>query len=215
MKRKILIPLITTFILGVSLVTFPVFAQENTDDLKDQIKALQKRVEELESTQSKNLQQNSQFQQRIPHQNRFNRPLGGGWDPFEEMGRMQEEMNRMFQNSFSRSGSFGSGKKGMFKNNMFYDGDFNIQETKEGYTIKFDMSGLDKDRLDIEVNEHSITISGERSSQSEKSNQNGLYSSRSFGSFLKTVPLPVDADTEKMETKKKGNMLVIRMPKKT
>jgi len=103
----------------------------------------------------------------------------------------------------------------MFKNNMFYDEDFDIQEMKDGYEIKFDMSGLDNDKVNIEINEHSVTISGERSSQAEESNQNGFYSSRSFGTFLKTVSLPVDADTQKMETKKEGDMLIIKMPKKT
>ena len=210
MKKTQIIPLVTTFVLGVCLVTGSASAQENVTELKDQIKALQKRVEELEAKQV----QNNLPQRNIPFHNQSNYPRRGGWDPFEEMGRMQQEMNRMFQNSFSRSRGTNSGLNGMFNSNMFYNGDFDIQETKEGYVIKFDMNGLDKDKLNIDVNEHSITISGEKSSQIEKSNPNGFYSSQSFGTFLKTVPLPIDADTAKMETKKENNTLIIRMPKK-
>ncbi|HLF18828.1 MAG TPA: Hsp20/alpha crystallin family protein [Candidatus Omnitrophota bacterium] len=36
-----------------------------------------------------------------------------------------------------------------------------------------------------------------------------------FGTFLKTIPLPVNADTEKVKTEQKGDELVITMPKKT
>ncbi|VAX35678.1 hypothetical protein MNBD_UNCLBAC01-1175 [hydrothermal vent metagenome] len=98
MKKINLTAFSILFFLSFFLFTSPVFSKENRNELKAQIEVLQKRVEELESAQS-----------------------GRDWDPFEEMGRMQEEMNRMFQNSFSRSGNSRSGRKGIFKNNMFYD----------------------------------------------------------------------------------------------
>jgi HSP20 family protein len=212
MKRAYFIPLSMALILGLSSAVSPVFAADNVSDLKAQIEALQKRVEELEAARSKPAQQ-------APPSNAFQNPgsapWGGGWDPFDEMSRIQEEMNRMFQRSFSNPGFAGSGKAGMFKNNMFYDEDYNIQETKDGYQLTFDMSGFDQDKVNIDVNGHSITISGQQSSQEDQSKGNGYFESRSYGSFLKTVPLPPDADPQKMETKKDGNTLIIKIPKKT
>jgi len=101
-----------TLILGVSLFARPIFAEEKEADLKAQIEALQKRVENLESAKTKDEKLIPQLQQRSLNQNQFNRSRGGGWEPFEEMERMQEEMNRMFQHSFSHPGFPGSSKGG-------------------------------------------------------------------------------------------------------
>jgi HSP20 family protein len=85
---------------------------------------------------------------------------------------------------------------------------------KDGYEIIFNMKGLDQEKVDIEINEHSITVKGEHSRQEKEEGQGTFYSSSSFGSFMKTIPLPVDADTSKVKTEKKGDSLVIRLPKK-
>lgn len=213
MRKNTIIVLSAVFLLSfVLLAENTVYGDENSGELKAQIEALQKRVEELEATQLKGPQKSTQEQQAFSQQ----KGPGGSWDswdPFEEMSRVQEEMGRMFQSSLSSPGYFGSGKTGMF-NNMFYDEDLSVKEIDNRYEISIDMSGFDKDKVDLEVNEHSIAISGQRTSKNEQSNKNGYYSSQSFGSFLKTVPLPTDADTQKMETKKDGNILVIKMPKK-
>ena len=195
-----------TVLLAFSLCCIPAVAEETEDvaELKKQIEVLQKRVEELETEKE---DEDSFYTPR----SRFRRGFGFGWDPFDEMDRMQEQMNQMFQNSFSRGGS---GKRGMFSSNMSFDYDFDLKETNDGYEIKFDMTGLDKEKIDIQINEHSITVKGEHSRQDAEESQNSFFSSQSFGSFMKTIPLPVDADTSKIKTEKEGDTLVIRLPKK-
>lgn len=205
MKRKnILLGLGLAFFLLVFLC-MPVMAQqtENIDELKQQIKALQKRVEELESKQ--------QVQEQDDPWGFFGTPQDDFWDPFEEMRRMQGQMDRMFQNSFQ---SRGQSKGGMFSSNMSFDYDFDMQETEDGYIITFDMTGLDQDKVDIDINQHSITVKGEHSRKDTEENPNSYFSSSSYGSFMKTIPLPVDADTSKLQTEKEGDNLVIRLPKK-
>ena len=76
------------------------------------------------------------------------------------------------------------------------------------------MTGLDKEKIDIEINEHSITVQGEHSRQDTEESPNRYFSSQSFGSFMKTIPLPVDADTTEIKTEKEGDTLVVRLPKK-
>jgi HSP20 family protein len=120
-------------------------------------------------------------------------------------------MNRMFQESMR---SFGPSNRGAANSNFPRDYDFHLKETDQGYVIEFDISGLDKEKLDIQINSQSITLSGQYSDKTEEINPYGYYSSKSFGTFLKTIPLPVDADIGKIKTDKQGDVLVIKMPKK-
>ena len=196
--------IITTLMLMAFLCSAPAFAEETMEDLKRQVELLQKRVEELESSKEQKKEEDSS--------GFLNQRRNMGWDPFSEMERMQEEMDRMFQHSFSRRGLGGTG---MFSSNMSFDAELDLKETKEGYEIIFDMKGLDEEKIDIQINEHSITVKGEHNSQETEENPNQYFSSRSFGSFMKTIPLPVDADTSKVKTEKKGDKLVIKLPKKT
>jgi len=177
------------------------WADEASDisELKGQINALQKRVEELEAGKD-----DSSWERKKNEPRRFAR------DPFGELNRMQEEINRMFQNSFGQS----MGRSNIFSNNMNFEYDFDLREKDDGYEFRFDMKGLDKEKLDVEINENSITITGEHSRQDAEESKSRYFRSRSFGSFLKTIPLPVDADTKRGKVEKQDDFLIIRLPKK-
>lgn len=133
------------------------------------------------------------------------------WDPFDEMDKMKEEMERMFQGAFGKRGG-GSGK-GMFNTDIFYDSDFNIEEKKNSYIIKLDIKGVDRDKINIDIHEGSITVSGEHSVIEKQEGPEGYYSSHRVGSFLRTIPLPEDADTEKVKTAIQDEQIVITFPK--
>ena len=205
----------TLLLLALTVTARPVWAaNDSLKALKAQIASLQKQVNQLKAEKASNPQQAPQPQPAPTYQNQYYPPTGGGWDPFTEMQRMQEEMARMLQQSFAPAAFGNAPRTGMFQNNLSYNQNFDLKKTKNGYQIAFNMKGLDKDKLDIEVNDHSITISGQRSASQKQSNKNSAYSAQSFSSFLQTVPLPKDADPQKMETKKQGDQLIITIPKK-
>lgn len=204
MNKTGFVSLASAVIMSVMMLSAsPVTADETTDALKAQIAALQKRVEQLEAGQSVA----AQPQPAVHHPYKAQ-----PWDPMEEMNRVQQEMNRMFRQAFSSPGFTGSG---MLNSNMFYDEDFDIKDNKDHYLISLDLQGFDKDKVDIQIDQHAVTISGQQSSQTERDGQNSHYSSQSYGSFLRTLPLPADADTAKVQTKKEGGKLIITIPKKT
>lgn len=205
LNKKFLIIIMLMSFITFPLLSSPIFAEETEDvgELKKQIEALQKRVEELE--------EDKQQMQSEQQDDDFFWGSRNRWDPFYEMQRMQEEMNKMFQNSFNRRGSFSGG---IFSNDMSFDYDFDMKELKDSYEITFDMKGLDQEKVDIEINNNSITVKGEHSSQEKEEGQGRYYNAKSFGSFMKTIPLPVDADTTKVKTEKEGDKLIIRLPKK-
>ncbi len=76
------------------------------------------------------------------------------------------------------------------------------------------MAGIDSDQLDIEVQGHTLTISGQNRKQSQEKNPNSFMSMNSYGAFSRTISLPEDADMTRMQTKKENNSLIITLPRK-
>ncbi|MGE5279508.1 MAG: Hsp20/alpha crystallin family protein [Deltaproteobacteria bacterium] len=189
--------------LAVAACAFlrPSFAEESVADLKQQIAALQKRVDTLEAGRPQGMQAATPAVA----------PGAGNWDPFDEMQRMQDEVGRMFQDSFLWAGPVGTG---VFGSNMNYEDNFNVKEDKDKYVVTFDLAGLDQNKVDIEVNEHSITVTGEYSQETRQKGESEQVAAKSYGSFLRSIPVPEDADTTKMQTDKQGEKLVITLPKK-
>ena len=70
-------------------------------------------------------------------------------DPFDEMYRIRQEMDNMLKSLFSKQGSKGLG---VFNSNMSFDPNFDIKEKNDMYIVKLDISGMDKDKINIEIN---------------------------------------------------------------
>jgi S1-C subfamily serine protease/HSP20 family molecular chaperone IbpA len=134
------------------------------------------------------------------------------WNPSDEMERIRRQMDEMFRGSFGQRGP--ADPWGAFNTDIFYDAGLDLKETPAGYEIKLNIAGLDKDKIDVEINEHSLTVSGQGSGQEEQTSPGSAFRSRQFHSFLRTIPLPEDADSGSVKTEVQGDNLVIRMGKK-
>ncbi len=133
------------------------------------------------------------------------------WDPFEEMDQIQNVMNRMFRDSFNR----GPRGNGFARQNMSYEPDLDMQETADAYLIRLDLPGVEKDKINVKIQNNVLMISGERKSEKEENAQNGGYyrMESSFGSFMRSFPIPTDADSNGMTAESKNGVLTIRLPK--
>jgi S1-C subfamily serine protease/HSP20 family molecular chaperone IbpA len=137
------------------------------------------------------------------------RPVPG--DPFNELQRMREYMNNMFSDSF---GALGGGMGG-FNSDFFYDADFDIEEKDDQYLISLDIQGLDEKTVNIEVTDRMLTVSGQRSEETQESGAQGTVTAHSYSSFMRSIPVPADADTARVTTDIKDDKLVIRVPRKS
>ncbi len=193
-------------VLGLLLGGYPVFAEESVADLKAQVEALKKRVADLESQGRQ-----AKGPAALPQPGSMNRVLPDAWDPFSEMQRMRAEMDRMFQDAFTNPAYPSTG---VFSNHLSFQSS-GVEETKDGYLIKFNLAGFDKDKVDIKVNPGSISISGQQKQETKQADQNRRFESQSFGEFLQTIPLPKDADVAGMKTEKQGDDLIIHLPRRS
>jgi len=97
---------------------------------------------------------------------------------------------------------------------VFDDANLNLEELANEYLLKFDISGLDKNKVKVEINNNFIRLTDQYSSSLTQKSSANSSSAQAFGSFIKMIPLPSDADSRSVNTEAKDDMLLIHIPKK-
>lgn len=89
-----------------------------------------------------------------------------------------------------------------------------IVETKQHYLVSFDLPGVSKDDIKIEVKEKSVSIAGERRRELNGVETDAtLRHERSWGKFERTFELPSSIQTEKIEAHYENGVLNVALPK--
>jgi HSP20 family protein len=90
--------------------------------------------------------------------------------------------------------------------------DIEIYQRDNELVVRADLPGMKKDEVRIDITDEDITISGERR-QERESEHGGVYrSERSYGSFLRTIPLPQGAMTDQAKATFTNGVVEITMP---
>jgi len=180
--------ILVSFLTVCTVVLSPTTGRANeTQDLKNQVQALQQRVDELQK------QLANQSGQPVVQPAGVN--MYDQWDPFEQMSMMEHQMNQVM------------------KNNMI---DFNpredIKQTPDAYIINMDIPGMEKDKINVEVKNGMLIVSGDRNSEVKENKPNQFYrQERSFGHFFRTMPLPDDAKTDSIEAQYNNGVLTVKI----
>ena len=197
MKKQNVIHIMLVGGLAVGLLmTCPKAFADDTSQLKDQVQALQNRVNQLES-QLANKQQDTSAAALPITPTLPPMPIYDQWqDPFAQMIMMRNQMDRNMRQVIADTG--------MFSPRM------DMKQTDKEYIITMDIPGMDKNKINIENKNGMLTISGERQSETDDSKNNQYYSQeRSFGSFMQSIPLPEDAKTDQIDARYKNGVLTV------
>ena len=80
--------------------------------------------------------------------------------------------------------------------------------------LKADLPGLEKDDITINVDNRTLTISGEKGETKRESKKGNYYHlERSFGSFCRSFTLPSHVDEKKVEAHYKNGVLELILKK--
>lgn len=121
------------------------------------------------------------------------------WEPLNEIAYLNNEINKIFNESFKSS---------------VWSPAVDVVETKEDYRVKADLPGLKKEDIDISLNDNILTIKGERKDLSEVV-ENSLFSKKeiSYGQYQKQISLGIDVDSEKIKAIYVDGVLELVIPK--
>ncbi len=96
-----------------------------------------------------------------------------------------------------------------------YEGALNIDmyQTKDNVIIKSTIAGVRPDDIDITVANDMVTIKGTRQREENVSQDDYFYQECYWGSFSRSVIVPVDIDSEEIEADLKDGILTVIIPK--
>lgn len=118
---------------------------------------------------------------------------------------LQREFNRFFD-------EIGEGLS------AFTDTDFaprmDVVETNKGLKVTLEVPGLTRDQIKVTAEDDVLTVSGEKSQASEKTDGATHLTERSFGRFSRSIYLPRSADSGSIDAKMKDGVLTIAIPKR-
>jgi HSP20 family protein len=129
------------------------------------------------------------------------------WEPLRELGTLQSEMNRLFSTVFDTpaQGSGGALRRWMPA--------MDLVETPEQFVLRADLPGLGEDAVRIELEDATLTISGERAAEHESPGEGFYRIERAFGPFSRSLTLPKGVDPEAVSARFDRGVLEVRIPK--
>jgi HSP20 family protein len=88
-----------------------------------------------------------------------------------------------------------------------------VVENDKEIRISAELPGMDEKDIDVSLQSDMLTIKGEKKEEREDKGKDYYRMERSYGSFSRTIPLPVEVETDKAEAKFKKGVLSITLPK--
>ena len=88
-----------------------------------------------------------------------------------------------------------------------------LVEAGDHFVLKADLPGMRDEDVKIEVEDGTLTISGERKSEHEASEGGWHRIERSFGSFSRSLTLPEHVDASAISASFNDGVLEVRIPK--
>jgi HSP20 family protein len=144
----------------------------------------------------------------LRHWNEEDRP----YESFlREMDSLHKEMDRLFEDFWKGSGSHS------FMASPWHRGELTprVDETEDekAFHIKVELPGMDEEDVDITLSGGVLIIRGEKKREEEEKGKDFYRQERSFGSFRRSLPIPVDVDEGKIEANFRKGVLFIELPK--
>lgn len=90
---------------------------------------------------------------------------------------------------------------------------FDVSETENELIVKAEVPGMEKKDIDISLSDGVLTIKGEKRQEKEDKKEHYYTAERRYGAFSRTIPLPVEVDTNKVDATYKEGVLEITLPK--
>ena len=88
-----------------------------------------------------------------------------------------------------------------------------LVEAEDHFVLKADLPGLAEGDVNIEVQDGTLTISGERKAEHEQREKGWYRIERSFGSFSRSLTLPDGVDADRIEASFADGVLEVHIPK--
>jgi len=126
--------------------------------------------------------------------------------PFRGLVNIQDEMNRLFNDFFSQ----GERSKGM---PSIWSPLVDIAETDNDITVTVEAPGMQKDDINITIQDNVLTLKGEKKQENVEKKKQYHRIERTYGQFERSFSLPTTIQTDKVKAGFRNGVLTITLPK--
>jgi len=130
--------------------------------------------------------------------------------PLEGVAVLQNRLNSIF-NDFANA-------TGELQNESLSAGNFippvDIYEDANRLVLKLEVPGIPQEDLQINLENHTLTVKGERNFVNDEKEENFHRIERRYGSFVRSFTLPSTIETESAQARYENGVLAITLPKK-
>ena len=130
------------------------------------------------------------------------------YDPIGEMVSLRSAMDRLFEDSFVSPLTWRTIAGG---NDVTPPID--VHETADEIVVTASLPGMKADDVDITITGQTLTLKGELKAENEINKDQYLYRERRFGSFSRTLQLPVRVQGDQAQATFADGVLTLTIPK--
>ena len=88
-----------------------------------------------------------------------------------------------------------------------------VSEGRSSITVEAEIPGMDKDDIDLSIEDRYLHIKGRKSRENEESREGYYRVERSYGYFSRSIELPAAVDDRSVEAKYKRGVLQVKLKK--
>ena len=137
---------------------------------------------------------------------KWQRPTLSTWPSFGRLSDLRDEIDRLFESpltELTRTSQLLSG----------WTPSLDVYEEKDNFVVKAELPGMKKEDIEVSLHDGSLSISGERKTESKHDDSEVYRAERFFGRFQRTVTLPTAVAADKVQASYKDGVLTIILPK--
>ncbi len=125
------------------------------------------------------------------------------WEPFREIAALQNEMSRFMNGLVEGDG----------RNTQSWIPTADVWETDGEIVYALDLPGIPEEKISLELEDGALTVSAERSRETEVENGNYFRAERRFGTFSRTIGLPPGVDESAVSAHYEHGVLEVHVRK--
>ncbi|MCP4230828.1 MAG: Hsp20/alpha crystallin family protein, partial [bacterium] len=127
------------------------------------------------------------------------------WSPFRDMMRLRTDMDHFFDEMVPR-------REGETEGGVWLPA-LDVSETEDEIRVKVEIPGVEKDDINLSINDNVLIIKGEKNMKKEVEGEDFHRIERVYGNFYRAIELPVLVDADKISAAFKNGILNIVLPK--
>ena len=130
------------------------------------------------------------------------------WDPFREVGTLQDRMNRMFDEVWGRGHREDESVTGNWMPSV------DVKETKDALQLIAELAGIDPKDVEVTVEGGVLTLKGSRNFEKAVEGETYHRVERAYGTFERSFTLPTNVDPDRIQAIYKHGVLHLSLPKR-